>query len=616
VRPARARPALSARSVLSVALTLALTACTAVPATGPGSAPAPIAPADGAEAPLGGGTLRFALGADPVSIDPRSLVDPEGELVARALFEPPLDVDPEGRIVPAGAERFAWSEDGLSLTLELRRATFHDGSPVTAEHHARAFARVADDAVAPRFRSDLLDGVTAVEVVDARTLVVRLAEPRPGLLLALTDLAFAPVPDRAETDPEGFAARPIGNGPFAMAEPRSPGEFIRLARVADHHRRPVLDEVLFVVQADDPSGEERWRDLEAGLLQVSEVPAGRRSEAAARHGSSLDGLTGPGFLSTTLAAMQHYAFDVTLAPFDDVVLRRAISAAIDRERLATEVLAGTALAADRILPPALVPGVYDGGVDDGSVGEDASTVEPAVDCGHCRHDPELARALLADWRSARGGDAPLELTLTYPRTPSNAAVAESIARDLEAVLGAQVRLQGRDLAGFVRAVEAGEAPLFRLGQSVASDGPRAIAELLVPRFRPDRPESWTGFDAPGLTRRLDALAADPTGGLELAREVEAALLDAAVVVPLVWPRRDVVVADEVRGLVLTPGGRWWPELVRLEPSCAGPGCPTGAGARAAAPEPVRRPFVGRYDPDRRGLSAAHARVAELADAHG
>lgn len=431
--------------------------------------------------------------------------------------------------------------------LTVRATAFHDGTPVTATDLARAIERVADDAVAPRFRSDLVEGLVAVEVVDARTLVLRLDAPRPGLLLALTDLAFAPVPVWADDDPDAFALRPIGNGPFAMSEPRSPGEFLRLARVADHHRRPALDELLFVVQADDPSGEERWRDLEAGLLQVTDVPARRRTEAIARHGASPDGRRGPGHLGGTLAAMQHYAFDVSRPPFDDVVVRRAISAAIDRERLAREVLDGTFIAADRLLPPDLGIG----------------TIDPGPSCAHCRYDPELARSLLDERRARTGEEGPLELALTYPRSAANVAVAEAIARDLERVLDARVRLEGRDLAGFVRTVEAGEAPVFRLGLAVGSDGPRAAAELLVPRFLPDRAAAWTRFDVPGLTRRLEALAADPEQEVALAGQVEAELLEAAVVVPLLWPRRDLVVAAGVEGFVLTPGGRWWPELVRL-----------------------------------------------------
>lgn len=542
--------------MLALLLALILGACAPSTPSGPSgdAAPGPSAPGEPV-GESGGGTLRFALGADPVSIDPRGLVDAEGELVARALFEPPLDVDPDGRIVPAAAESYVWADDGRTLVLIVRAARFHDGTPVTAADLARAVERVADDAVPPRFRSELVRGVTAVEVVDERTLVLRLDAPRPGLLLDLTDIALAPVPASADDDPEAFAARPIGNGPFAMAEPRSPGEFLRLTRVADHHRRPVLDEVLFVVQVDDVTGEERWRDLEAGLLQVTDVPAARRAEAIARHGASPDGRSGPGHLGGTLAAVHHYAFDVTRPPFDDVTLRRAMSAAIDRDRLAEEVLGGTFLSADRLFPPDL--GIPPLALD--------PSLEPDASCAHCRHDPELARTLLAEWIARTGDEGALELALTYPRTAVNAAVAESIARDLERVLGASVRLQGRDLAGFVRSVEAGEAPVFRLGLAVGSDGPRAAADLLVPRFLPDRAEAWTRFDFPGLTRRLEALATDPAGGILAAQEVEAELLDQAVVVPLLWPRRDLVVAAGVEGFELTPGGRWWPERVRLTP---------------------------------------------------
>lgn len=539
--------------VLVATIVAASVAC-AAPEPGAPTAPDVAASAPGTAAePAGGGTLRVALAVDPVSIDPRTVVDDEGELVARALFEPLVDVAPDGSIVPAAASSWRIEDDGRTYVFTLRPATYHDGTPVTAEDHARAFARVADDTVEPRFRSDLVTGVTAVEVVDASTLVVRLDAPRPGLLSALTDLAFAPLPRAAEDDPAAFAEAPIGNGPFAMVEPRSRGAFLRLRAVEGHHRAPELDGILFVVYGDDADGSARWQDLVDGVLQVAPIPPGRRDQALAEFGPAAAEGTAPGLRATTSAAAYHVGFDVTQGPFDDVRLRRAVSAAIDRERIARTVLGDAYVAADRILPPSLAAGATDA----------EGTVLPGPDCAHCRRDVALARAELAAWRERVGSDTALVIDVRYPRSALHAAVAEAIARDLEAVLQAEVRLRGTDLATFVRSAEAGEAGLIRMGLTTSAVGPRAVAELLVPRFRPGTPEAWTRFDAPGLAGRLDALAADPAGALAEGLEVERDLLDAAAVVPLLWPRRDVVVAPGVEGLVMAPGGRWWLERVRL-----------------------------------------------------
>lgn len=488
-----------------------------------------------------------------MSIDPRQLVDEEGELVARALFETLVDVEPDGTVVPAAASSWRVEDDGRTYVFALRAATYHDGTPVTADDHVRAFARVADDAVAPRFRSDLVEGVIGVEALDAATLVVRLAAPRPGLLLALTDLAFAPVPAEADADPVAYAERPIGNGPFAMVEPRSRGAFLRLRAVEGHHREPEVDEVLFVVYGDDADGGARWEDLVEGVLQVAPLPPGRRGEALERFGAAPADAAGAGLRSTTAAAAYHYGFDVTLAPFDDARLRRAVSAAIDRERIATTVLGGAYEPADRILPPSLTAGL---------TGADGVALE-GPDCPHCRRDVALARSELAAWRERVGSDEPLRIVVRYPRSTVHAAVAEAMARDLEAVLQAEVRLEGRDLAAFVRTAETGEPGLLRIGLSSSAVTSRAIAELLVPRFRPGSPEAWTRFDVAGLGARLDALAADPDASVAEALEVESDLLEAAAVVPLLWPLRDVVVAPGVEGLVIAPGGRWWLERARL-----------------------------------------------------
>ena len=539
-------------------------------------------------------TLRVALGRDPVSIDPRSVVDDEGDLVVRALFEGLVVHDARGRAMPGGAEGWEIEDGGLTLRFRLRPATFHNGEPVTAQHHADAILSVFDPDRIPAPRGDLLaslrgatpsgsvddgplpdtsatrpdgptveggptDGATdagrprrgtpadvlaagGVEVVAPDELVLRLERRDPLLLVQLGDVAVAPVPEVATSDPAAFAAQPIGNGPFRMLGPREPGGFIRLGAVSGHPRAPGIDAMVLQVYAADGDHEQRWSDLLAGRLHVTAIPASRRTEAAALFGRAGDAVRGPGLFDGTTSSTYAYGFGLDVEPFDDVLLRQAISASIDRDRLARMVLGGSVEPATALIPPSLA-------------------VLP-VACAHCRYDPELAQDRYGAWLAGRSGgrEAPT-ITVSYPQGTGHVAVAEAMASDIERTLGVPARLQALEFTRLAGRGERGEVGLFRFGVRPTLPGRLAVVDLLDPLFRAGAEGNWTGWSDVTTDAELDLLRRSFDPGV--ARRIEAELLDAAVVVPLLWTRHDVVVHPDVTGFVMDPSGRWWPELVRL-----------------------------------------------------
>ena len=524
-------------------------------------------------------TLRVGLSRDPRSLDPRSVSDDEGELVVRALFDGLVDLSPDGGIVAAGAERWIVEDDGRTYRFILRESRFHDGTDVTAQHHADALLAVFDQDRMPLFREELLaslngarnDAVpgardesdeadpegaavprwgTAAEVVEAggievvsdRELVLRLERADALLLHRLTDPVLAPLPAVATTDPEGFAREPVGNGPFRMAGPREPGSFVRLRANDDHHAPPRVDELVLQIYADDADRSQRWADLLAGRLQVAAVPVERRDEARERFGSPVASRVGSGLHEVTVASSYAYGFVIDVAPYDDVDLRRAMSAAIDREGIAVELSAAGVEPADAILPPSLG-------------GETPS-------CAHCRHDPELARELAAVWRE-RAGDAAedVRIVLSYPRGGGHVTVAERIASDLEGTLGLEVRLQSREFGTLVRSIVAGDAPMFRYGLRAPLGGEAAGVALLESALRTGAGENWVRWADPATDAALDAWA--PGASPDLVRGIESEVLEAAAIVPLLWTRQDLAVDPSVVGFRIDVTGRWWPERVRL-----------------------------------------------------
>ncbi len=586
---------------LTVLLVLSVvgTACTAEVAPSPGGPAGQPSGTPGSVADRPLTTLRVGLARDPASIDPRSIGDDEGELVVRALFDGLVDISPDGVVVPS-AGRWTVEAGGSTYRFVLRDDRFHDGRPVTAEHHAEALLAVLDPGRPPYFREALLHtvrGATApalrpeeqagedpeedpedppdsddarvpsggltgagpeegvrwglpeevlraggIEVLGPRELLIRLERPDARFLYRLADPALVPLPREAVDEPARFALQPIGNGPFRMVGPREPGAFIRLAASLDHPDPPGVDSLVLQIYDADVDRSQRWEDLVAGRLQITAVPAERRDDAIGRYGTPLLPGSGAGLHEVPLASLYAYGFVLDVPPYDDPDLRRAISAAIDRDALARTLGPASVVGATSILPP-WVAGASEA-------------------CAHCQLDAELAQEAVQRWRDRipEGAVEP-SIVLHYPRGPAHVTIAERVARDLEQVLDLDVRLQSRDFGALVREVAAGEAGLFRHGLRAELGGRAAALSLLDPHFRTTSPANWVRWSDRATDALLDTWT--PDAAPDLLRQVEESLLEAAVVVPLLWTRSDLVVHPDVTGFRVDATGRWWPALVRI-----------------------------------------------------
>lgn len=536
-----------------------------------------------------GGTLRIGLGIEPASLDPRLVIDLEGEIVVGAVFEPLVRLDDRQRVVPGAAESWSVDETGTVYRFDLRDASFHDGTPVTAQDFKRTFDAIADASATPasplgflvegivgaRGAASIGGGLSGVQADSDDVLMIRLEQPDIAFLVRMTNPSLGPLPPAAVDDPETFAQQPIGNGPFMMLEPRAHGAFIRLTANPDHHRQPALDEVLLTFYLDDPSARRQWQDLLAGALHVARVTPDLTAEAVETFGRSPDGYAGPGLLDGVTTTIYAYGFDVTRPPFDDRDARWAWSMAIDRERLASEVMRGSRAAATSLVPPS-VPGHQVGA------------------CDACHHDPvaaaELWEDVLARWLGedeaddAEGGaaerdepgaseelageaaddDGPPTITLFHPRGASHAAIAERMAADLESTLRVRINLRAEDLGRFVSAVRGGQARVFRLGWEPTEPEPSAY---LTPLFhsRELGRDNLTGWSNPQVDDLLDEAKASPTLGAAMVRyrEAERLVLDDLAIMPLLYYRHTAVVSDDVEHLVWGPMGRMDLAQVRL-----------------------------------------------------
>ncbi|MDX1621057.1 MAG: ABC transporter substrate-binding protein [Nitriliruptorales bacterium] len=554
-------------------MTLLLGACSngddpsAIPSPTPTAVASPTSAATATEeaGPRRGGTLRYALSNDPQAIDPRFVADDEGRVVVDAMFDSLVALDDDLEAVPAAAESWEMSEDATRFEFTLREgATFHDGSPVTAQDFVRAFNRVADGTADPRsfvayqlaqvagFEAAQREGapLDGVEAVDEHTLVITLTEPFAEFIEVLADPSLGPVPAGADESPGPFGRAPIGNGPFQLSGEWAQGDFIRVARFEDYvgERTPWLDEVVFQIYADDPEQRSQYAAFEDGRLHVAEVPASRLQDAMSEPGPSPDGYSGPGVLTGPTATVYFYGFNTEQPPFDDPNVRRAVSLLIDREAIVEEITNETRQVADAIIPPPL-----------------AAHQEGA--CTFCDYDPERA---LQYWRgqpdpspdatesaspppAVDRGDR--TLTIIHNEGRTHRAIAERIATALRETLEVDVSIESRELPEFIQALRAGEMGIYRLGWQ--ADYPSA-GSFLHPLFSSDED------NLDNLSRyrdeQVDELLAqaraetDAEARIELYRQIERHVLDRAVIAPIFVYRLHRVVAPEVEEFRYGPLG--------------------------------------------------------------
>lgn len=285
-----------------------------------------------------GGQMVIVSGESPRHLNPAVQSGIATAMPGTQIFASPLRVDENWDLHPYLAESWEWAEDRLSLTLNLvANAKFHDGVPVTSADVA--FSILTIKANHP-FQT-MFAPVEAVETPDATTAIIRLSQPHPALLLALTGALCPIIPQHVYGDGQDLPTHPannapVGSGPFKLAEYR-PGEQITLERFDDFflEGRPYLDGIVIRIVRDASSV---TLSLESG-----EADAGMITDA-----SSIARLTAAGGLDVTprgfegIGPIQWLAFNTRVAPLDDKRVRQAIAYSMDREFILGALMRGVA----------------------------------------------------------------------------------------------------------------------------------------------------------------------------------------------------------------------------------------------------------------------------------
>ncbi|MGB3614988.1 MAG: ABC transporter substrate-binding protein [Elainellaceae cyanobacterium] len=312
------------------------------------------------------------------------------------------------------------SEDGLTYTIPLREGvTFHDGSPFNAEVMAFSIQRFMENGGRPSFL--LSEKIESVEATGDNELTITLNSPFAAFTALLTFWGTTPVPMDSYTIEEGTFQPDsfIGTGPYQLSE-LSP-DTVRLDVFEDYWGDAPdnggFDIQLFTSPANLYNAF-RTQDIDIAYQTLDPDQIASLEEEASDGGWQV--------VEAGTTVINYMMLNQNQAPLDDVKVRQAIAALIDRPLINERVFKGQSEPLYSLIPTSfdIYKPVFKEEYGDGST--------------------EQARELLEE--AGYSEDNPLELELWYPSSSTDRnLVATTLEASFEQQLPGLIDVQVNDV---------------------------------------------------------------------------------------------------------------------------------------------------------------------------
>ena len=265
--------------------------------------------------------IKTTLSMDIDSLNPYKMVSSGTEEVMLNVFEGLLMPNSNGELIPAIAENYEISEDGLYYTFKIREGIkFHNGNPLDIKDVEFSLKRMSGKDGYP-LASALLEEIESIEILDGNRIQLKIKEANSAFIFALTE---AIVPDE---NADNLDKTPIGTGPFKVSEYSREQQLV-LEKFNDYWgEKAQVDRVkLYVV----PNNETAFLKLLSGEINMlSKVDSKRVNE-----------LKDFNNISAPQNTVQIFALNNIKEPFNDERVRKAINLAINKDEIIKGVMGG------------------------------------------------------------------------------------------------------------------------------------------------------------------------------------------------------------------------------------------------------------------------------------
>lgn len=385
--------------------------------------------------------LDISIDAAPATLDP-ALADDEPTInLINQLFIGLTRYDPEtSRTVPHLAREWDVSEDGRTYTFELRNDVVWvdnagaEVAPVNADDVVYSIRRACDPATNAPAVEDLfiiedcetaytatgivdLEGI-GVRAVDEHTVEFTLREPAAYFPLLMTTAVARPQPQQAiEASPDTWTTPEniVTNGPYLLQDQSEQG--VSLGKNPRYHDAGGVQIARVNVQIMQSASQARAMFQNNGL-DTTPLPPAEVEQLQTPDGEPVDAVRVAEPCTTI------FGFTNTKAPLDNRNVRLALSQAVPRDAIVSDLLPAAGIPAHHFAPA----GIFGA---------------PPADEAGVFYQPDQARDLLAQAGYPAGQGFP-EITLAHASDSSSTRIAEDVAHSWQEVLGVDVSLVPRD----------------------------------------------------------------------------------------------------------------------------------------------------------------------------
>ena len=490
-----------------------------------------------AQTPKSGGTLDFAVSAEPPNYDCHAQSSFAFIHPVRPHYSTLLKFDGPNYPKVTGDLAESWTEapDGLTYTFKLRDGVkFHDGSAFSSEDIRATYDRLRKPPEGVRsLRVESYADIASIETPDANTVVFKLSKKNASMLANFAspwDCVYSAA--KLKEDPKFPERHVMGTGPFTFVEHQAGSHWIGKKFDGYFQKgKPYLDGFRAVFIGGAPM---------VNALAAGQVLAEFRGHSPADRDRLVKALGDKAVvLESPWVCSLVVNFNTKKKPFDDARVRRALSLAVDRWAGA-EALQKIALV--RHVGGVLRPGY-----------ELATSPEELAKLPGFSHDIKASREEARKLLKEAGADK-----LNFKLTNRNVAMPYT-------PVGVFLIDQWRQIGLNVQHEQL-ETRLYMAAQQ--RDNPTYDAALDYNCDFMDEPNlqllKYVSADRSALNyaghvdRKLDELYDKQSGELdktkraEIVREFESHLLQEAYAVPAIWWHRIIVLHKQIKGWDMMP----------------------------------------------------------------
>lgn len=290
-----------------------------------------------------GGTVVIALEVEPESLNPLFYRSSYSGQLLTIMHDSILEMGDDFTYRANICDQLIWSEDSLSITVVIKKWLWSDGTIMNTDDIVASYELYNNPELACPRLSDAIRNIKSVTALDSQTVCYSFESVQSDMESALGHFIISPS-DRAAIIDDGRLVNTLANesGIYVLSKWDHDSSLVLERNENYSGKHSNLERVIFKIIPDETS---RAIALEAGEVDVlNNIPphiANRLSSVkeVVLHNS-------PGRLVAMLT------WNLENPVFKDPVVRRALSFAIDRERIVGDFLYGFGSIGKGPIPPA------------------------------------------------------------------------------------------------------------------------------------------------------------------------------------------------------------------------------------------------------------------------